>query len=192
MRVLFIKDLDDVSFDQTTGDGKLLIYDQSNSRWVGISSTSLSGGSDTLIGLSDVDSSNLGDGRFLRYDASSSKFTFSPVSATNLELIAGDIQSGILTTSSTGESVVISVSSSTYRSVNYQIQVTEGSNYNMTTINVIHDNTTTYMTEYGTINQPIGIATFSTDISGGSLRLLGYPNSSNDTTFKVIFTAVEV
>jgi len=187
----FIKDLDDVSFDQTTGDGKLLIYNQANSKWVGIASTSF-GGSTTLLGLSDVNSSNLGDGRFLRYDASSSKFTFSPVSATNLELIAGDIQSGVLTTSSVGQSVVMSVSSSTYRSVNYQVQITEGSNYNMTTINVIHDGTTTYMTEYGTINHPIGIATFSSDVDGGALRLLGYPSSSNITTFKVIFTAIEI
>ena len=40
----FIKDLDDVEFDQTTGDNKLLIYDQSNSKWVGIASTALGGG----------------------------------------------------------------------------------------------------------------------------------------------------
>ena len=39
----FIKDLDDVSFDQTTGDGKLLIYDQANSKWVGIASTAIQG-----------------------------------------------------------------------------------------------------------------------------------------------------
>ena len=37
----FIKDLDDVEFDQTSGDGKLLIYDQTNSKWVGIASTAL-------------------------------------------------------------------------------------------------------------------------------------------------------
>ena len=85
----------------------------------------------------------------------------------------------------------MSISASTYRSVQYQIQVTEGSNYNMTTINVIHDDTTTYMTEYGTINQPIGIATFSSDINGGSLRLLGHPAFTSSTTFKVIFTAIE-
>ena len=186
----FIKDLDDVSFDQTTGNNKLLIYDQANSRWVGIASTALSG-STALVDLTDVDTSNLGDGRFLRYDASSSEFTFSPVSATNLELIAGDIQSGILTTTSILPATVMSISATTYRSVNYQIQVTEGSNYNMTTINVIHDGSNTYMTEYGTINQPTGIATFSTDISGGALRLLGYPSSTNSTTFKVIFTALE-
>ena len=39
----FIKDLDDVEFDQTTGDGKLLIYDQANSKWVGIASTAIQG-----------------------------------------------------------------------------------------------------------------------------------------------------
>ena len=182
-----LDDLDDVDHSNITTNN-LLIYN--GNKWVGIASTALSG-SGTLIGLTDVDSSNLGDGRFLRYDASTSEFTFAPVSATNLELIAGDIQSGILTTNSTNQAVIMSISASTYRSVQYQIQVTEGSNYNMTTINVIHDDTTTYMTEYGTINQPIGIATFSSDINGGSLRLLGHPAFTSSTTFKVIFTAIE-
>ena len=182
-----LDDLDDVDHSNITTNN-LLIYN--GNKWVGIASTALSG-SGTLIGLTDVDSSNLGDGRFLRYDASTSEFTFAPVSATNLELIAGDIQSGILTTNSTSPAVVMSISASTYRSVHYQVQVTEGSNYNMTTINVIHDGTITYMSEYGTINQPIGIATFSSDISGGALRLLGYPAFTSSTTFKTIFTAIE-
>ena len=182
-----LDDLDDVDHSNITTNN-LLIYN--GNKWVGIASTALSG-SGTLIGLTDVDSSNLGDGRFLRYDASTSEFTFAPVSATNLELIAGDIQSGILTTNSTSPAVVMSISASTYRSVRYQVQVTEGSNYNMTAINVIHDGTTTYMSEYGTINQPIGIATFSSDISGGALRLLGHPAFTSSTTFKTIFTAIE-
>jgi uncharacterized coiled-coil DUF342 family protein len=184
----FIKDLDDVTFDSTNND--LLIYQSATSKWVGIASTSL--GSSTLTGLSDVDDSNLGDGRFLRYNATEEEFTFEPVSATNLELIAGDIQSGILTTSATGQATVMSISASTYRSASYQIQAVQGSNYNMTTINVIHDGTTTYMNEFGTLNQPTGIATFSTDINSGALRLLGYPSSSSSTTFKVIFTALQV
>ena len=183
-----LDDLDDVDRNSAKTDGYVLAYQASTGKFIG---TSVSGGSGTLIGLTDVDSSNLGDGRFLRYDASTSDFTFAPVSATNLELIAGDIQSGILTTNSTSPAVVMSISASTYRSVHYQVQVTEGSNYNMTTINVIHDGTTTYMSEYGTINQPIGIATFSSDISGGALRLLGYPAFTSSTTFKTIFTAIE-
>ena len=184
----FMKDLADVSFDESTGENKLLIFNGTN--WVGIASTSV--GKSSLVDLTDVDSSNLGDGRFLRYNASTSEFTFPPVSASNLELIAGDIQSGVLTTSSIGPAVIMSISASTYRSVNYQIQVSEGTNYNMTTINVLHDGTNTYMTEYGTINQPIGIATFSSDINGGSLRLIGYPSFASDTTFKVVFTAIEI
>ena len=60
----------------------------------------------------------------------------------------------------------------------------------MTTLNVIHDGSTSYMTEYGTINQPIGIATFSTDINSGSLRLIGYPALATETTFKVISTVL--
>ena len=38
----FIKDLDDVTFDQTTGENKLLIYN--GSQWVGIASTALGAG----------------------------------------------------------------------------------------------------------------------------------------------------
>lgn len=43
-----IKDLDDVDFDQTTGDGKLLIFDQTNTKWVGIASTALTTEAETL------------------------------------------------------------------------------------------------------------------------------------------------
>ena len=186
----FIKDLDDVTFDQTTGTNELLIYN--GAKWVGIASTAIGSSTSKLVELTDVDTTNLGDGRFLRYDASNDDFTFEPVSATNLELIAGDIQSGVLTTTSTSAATVMSISASIYRSVSYQIQVSEGSNFNMTTINVIHNGTETFMSEFGTIHNSTGIATFSTDINGGSLRLLGFPASSNSTTFKVIFTAIQV
>ena len=182
----FIKDLDDVDISGLQ-DGYVLKWNDATNKW----KVGDGGGGGALVDLSDVDTSNLGDGRFLRYDATSEEFTFSPVSATNLELVAGDIQSGILTTTSTNTAVVMSISATTYRSVNYQVQVTRGTNYNMTTINVIHDGTTTYMTEYGTINQPVGVATFSSDISSGSLRLLGHPSSASGTTFKVVFTALE-
>ena len=43
-----IKDLDDVDFDQTTGDNKLLIFDQATTKWVGIASTALSPAAETL------------------------------------------------------------------------------------------------------------------------------------------------
>ena len=42
----FIKDLDDVTFDQTTGQGRLLIYN--GSKWVGIASTAVGGAASEL------------------------------------------------------------------------------------------------------------------------------------------------
>ena len=103
---------------------------------------------------------------------------------------AGAVRSSISTTTSTSESVLISVPKDDFRSVNYQIQAVQGSNYNTTTINVVHDGTNTYMSEFGTINEPVGISTFSTDIAADNLRLLGYPASTSSTTFKIVFTAI--
>ena len=58
----FIKDLDDVTFDQTTGEGKLLIYD--GAKWVGIASTAVGGGdanqlAENTVGTNLVLSGNL-------------------------------------------------------------------------------------------------------------------------------------
>ena len=54
----FIKDLDDVSFDQTTGAGKLLIYN--GSQWVGIASTEISGSTTLNEVLTKGNASTLG------------------------------------------------------------------------------------------------------------------------------------
>jgi len=104
----------------------------------------------------------------------------------------GTITSSTLVTSTTSETAIATLNASSFRSAVFQVQVVRGTNYNMTTVNVLHDGTNTYMTEYGTINHPTGISTFSTDINSGSLRLLAYPSSSSDTTFKVLITAIQV
>lgn len=113
------------------------------------------------------------------------------LTASSLGLDAGTIISGVVTTTTTSETVISSINSTIFRSATYQIQITEGTNYNMSIVNTIHDGSSTYISEYGTINHPVGIATFSTDINSGLLRLLAYPNSSNTTTFKVILTAIK-
>ena len=104
----------------------------------------------------------------------------------------GLVQSGIKTTSATGANNLVSLTAADYQSVDYQIQVVRGSSYNSGLIKVIHDGTNTYMTEYGNVNQPsIGIATFSTDVNSGDLRLLAYPDAATATTFKFIYSAIK-
>ena len=86
----------------------------------------------------------------------------------------GKISSSISTSTSLDAKVLVSLSTDTYRSANYQIQAEQGSNFNITTINVIHNQSNVYLSEYGTINEPTGIATFNVDINAGNLRLIGY------------------
>jgi len=109
-----------------------------------------------------------------------------------LSMENGIVQSATLTTTSTGAAALVSLTASTYRSVDYQIQVVKGSSYNTSLVKVVHDGTNTYMTEYGNVNQPsVGVVTFSTDINSGDLRLLGYPDSSDSTVFKIIYSAIK-
>tara|TARA_B100001113_G_scaffold317365_1_gene284743 strand:- start:240 stop:641 length:402 start_codon:yes stop_codon:yes gene_type:complete len=103
----------------------------------------------------------------------------------------GKTSSSISTSISLDAKVLVSLSTDTYRSVNYQIQAEQGNNFNITNINVIHDQSKVYLSEFGTINEPIGIATYNADINSGNLRLIGYASSTASTTYRVIYTATE-
>ena len=92
------------------------------------------------------------------------------------------------TKTSTSQASVDSFTASSYRSAQYQVQITRGSIYQMTTINVLHDGTNAYLSEFGTIRTGVNLATFDADINSGSLRLLATPTSSDSTVFKITKT----
>ena len=111
---------------------------------------------------------------------------------TSLVLPEGLISSGVTTTTTTSESSLDSFSASSYRSAKYQIQITQGSSYNITEISLVHDGSDSYGTEYGTVRTGISLASFNTDIDGGNVRLLATPASSSSTTFKLVRTLIEL
>ena len=104
----------------------------------------------------------------------------------------GLISSVVTTTTTTSESSIDSFSASDYRSAKYQIQITQGSNYHTTEVNIVHDGSDSYGTEYATLKTGETLSTFSTDISGGNVRLLATPSSSTSTVFKFTKTAIVV
>jgi len=164
------------SFGSTTGLGatSLLVYNPSTGN-LGIGTTIPTS---KLHVIGDVNISGV--------------ITATTATLSTIGLSAADITSSSTTTTTITATSIASVSATVYRSAVFQVQSVQGTNYNMTTINVLHDGIETYMTEYGTINQPIEIATFSTDINDGSLRLLAYPASINSTTFKVLTKALYI
>jgi hypothetical protein len=53
--------------------------------------------------------------------------------------------------------------------------MTSGSNFHATEVLLIHDGTTVYMTEFGTIFSNASLGTIDGDINSGSVRLLVTP-----------------
>lgn len=105
--------------------------------------------------------------------------------------VAGNavIQATVATTSSTA---VDSFAATTYRGAKYLVQVTQGSNYQVSEILVIHNGTTTNMTEYGVVETNGSLSTFTTDISGGNVRLLVVMGSATSATINITRTALVV
>ena len=97
-----------------------------------------------------------------------------------------------VTLNSASQQTLLTHSASTYRSVKYNVQITQGSNYHTTEINVLHNGTTAYITEYGTIFSGSSLATFDATISSGNLLLQITMGSASSATIKVVSTAIPV
>ena len=106
------------------------------------------------------------------------------------EVIPSTSAPGVTTTTSTSQTALDTFSHSTYTSAVYNVQATSGSNVHLTTINVIHDGSDTYLTEFATLKTGSSLATYTTDISGSNLRLLATPASTNATIFSVSRTLI--
>ena len=94
-------------------------------------------------------------------------------------------------TATTANQVVDSFQTASYRTAKYLVQMTAGTDYHSTEILLIHDGTTVYMTEYGTIFTNASLGTFDGDISSGLVRLLVTPANIN-TTIKIQRLSVTV
>jgi hypothetical protein len=112
----------------------------------------------------------------------------------NSNFIVGNsyVRSDSTSISSTSATSVASHAVATYRSVKYQVQITQGSNYHSTELNAIHDGTTVYLTEYGTVFTGSSLATFDATITSGNMLLQVTMGSNSSSTIKVISNAISV
>ena len=107
-----------------------------------------------------------------------------------LQSVNRDYVTSTLTT--TSETAVATLSSTTYRSAKFMIQVTRGSEYQVTEALMIHDGTDAFVTVYGTMfTGSTALATFDADIIGGSMRLLATSATTASTVYKISLTAID-
>ena len=79
-----------------------------------------------------------------------------------------------------------------YRSAKYIVQITQGTNYQVSEILVIHNGTITTTTEYGMMNTNGSLGTFATDINTGNVRLLVTMGSATSATINISRTTIVV
>jgi len=104
----------------------------------------------------------------------------------------GNITSNSVTTSTNTANQVLDLFSTTeYRSVKYQIQVTSSTDYQISEVILIHNGTNSYLTEYGLVSTNGSLMSYDTDINSGNTRLLMSP-INNVNVIKIVKTLIEV
>jgi hypothetical protein len=101
------------------------------------------------------------------------------------------VSSNTFTTSSTTQVAIDSFDKTVYRSAKYFVQLTSGTSYHIIELNVMHDDTTTYIAQYGEMFSGSSLGTFDAYISGGSVNL--YLTAANNVTVaKLARTAIVI
>ncbi len=117
--------------------------------------------------------------------ASGEVLSWSGSAWTNTTLEAFDTQSA--TTTATTETAIASYSAASYDGVKAVITAADSTagERSITEVIITHDGTTAVATEYAQVNTATALATFDVDISGGNVRILATPASTNSTAFTV-------
>lgn len=124
---------------------------------------------------------NSGNVRLLAYPSSSDSTVFRK----DRTLIqTGTSPAGSTTTTSTSTTNIDTVST-TNKAVVYEIECSRGTAVHLTTINLVHDGTNVYLSEFATVKSGNSLATFDADISGSTIRLRATPTTADSTTFNV-------
>lgn len=145
---------------------------------------------------------------FFGFDDSKNAFTFVPEATITGEVVSGTVGQVYVGSINLNDHCVITTAettgitdaaatpidiwaANTYRTGKYTLQVTctagtDANQYQTSEILVIHNGTTSTLTDYAVIRTGNNLVTFTTDISGGNVRLLAQATAGN--TIKVKLT----
>lgn len=166
------------SFPETGEAGKIYVAIDTNIsyRWSGSQYTSITAG--------NVDWNNI---------------TGTPSTLDGYEIVLTDIPFGdaylqtinTITTSVTPVDIILG-DSSLYRSGELLIQCSRGTDFHTTKMNIIHNGTISYESEYGAVFNNGALATFDTNVTNGNMVLTITPSSGTSTEFKVLATLLKL
>lgn len=185
----------------TTTEANGSYYLNGNGSWIVVTSSnggiSSPGGANTEVQFNS--SNTLAGNSSFTYNNTTKTLTVSNtvvsnnVTTNNVILQNALVSTSSNTTTGTSQQTVDQFAIATYRSAEYTVSVknNDANGYQITKMLVVHDGTTSYITEYGTMFTNNSLGTFATDINTGNARLLFTPTPSN-TTLKIARTVITV
>ena len=102
------------------------------------------------------------------------------------------IKTTTTTVAATTASTIDTLAIATYRSSRFQVQITQGTDYQSTDLMVIHDGTTASILEYGSIATSDYLGSFTTTISGSNLLLQVTMGTATSSTVKVVRYGISI
>jgi len=130
----------------------------------------------TLNDVGNVTITSAASGQYLQWNGSA--WINAAVEAFNVQT---------LTTTAVTQVAIASYAVATYGGVKVVVTSHDSvaTERSITEIIITHDGTTAVATEYAQVNTATALATFDVDISGGNVRILATPASTNSTAFTV-------
>jgi len=155
-------------------------------------SSTLAAGNTTVTGTANVSSAvNIGANVNLsttQINVGNSTVN-SVVSSTFLDLSGNRIKSLSYTSSNTDLQTFDSFATSTYRSAQYNVQLSSGTDYYVINLSLVHDGTTVYLSQYGEIFDNVALGTFDATIASSNVNVQFTPANAT-TVLKAIVNMI--
>jgi hypothetical protein len=109
-------------------------------------------------------------------------------------LTHGQVSDGTATTATSAQTSIDTTASATYRSIRYEVSVSDSTNsrYALVNVYITHNGSNAYINTNSVSSTGSDLGTFDADISGGNVRLLVTPATSDSVTYKFVKTAIAV
>jgi len=104
------------------------------------------------------------------------------ISANSVTIGISEVNSISIITSTTNDQIIDTFSATNYRAAQYMISMNSGTDYEVTQVNLIHNDSDTFITEFGTILTSANLlGTFSASYVSGNVRLNIVPTFATTT-----------
>ena len=146
------------------------------------------------ISTSTISVNNVASNNISTNSITGNTLSVNSISTNSVTLAFSNINSLVYSFANSSQAIIDSFAVTSYRSVDYFIEITDtssGNKYQLTRILLLQDGSSTYTTEYGSVWSSVQLGIFTSSISSGNVNIYCTPYSAN-SVIKLIKTQIVV